>query len=70
MVIGPGALAKILIKHYHFYIDHQSGSHLILLHESNRMVVIPIHRREIKEGTLHSILKQAGLTKDDISRYV
>jgi len=31
------------------------------------MVVIPLHG---KEGTLHAILKQEGLTKEDIIKYL
>jgi len=34
------------------------------------MVVIPLHGKELKEGTLHAILKQAGLTKEDIIKYL
>lgn len=69
LVIRPLALEKILVKHYDFRLDHQRGSHRILLNENGRMVVIPLHDKELKEGTLHSILNQAGLTKDDIRKY-
>jgi predicted RNA binding protein YcfA (HicA-like mRNA interferase family) len=69
LVIRPLPLEKILIKNYGFYLDHQTGSHRILLNQNGRMVVIPLHDRELKEGTLHSILKQAGLTKDDIRKF-
>ena len=41
----------------------------MLLNENGCMVVIPLHDKELKEGTLHAILNQAGLTKDDIRKY-
>ncbi len=69
LVIKPLALEKILVKHYAFRLDHQKGSHRILLDGNGHMVVIPLHDKELKEGTLHSILRQAGLTKYDIMRY-
>ena len=42
-----------------------SGGHYILKHEDRRPgeVVVPYHRgRDLKRGTLASIIKQAGLT--------
>ncbi len=69
LVIKPLALEKILVKYFGFRLDHQKGSHMILLDGNGHMVVIPLHDRELKEGTLHSILNQAGLKKDDIIKY-
>ncbi len=69
LVIKPLALEKILTKHFGFRLDHQKGSHVILLDGNGHMVVIPFHDKELKEGTLHSILNQAGLTKNDIRKY-
>jgi len=45
----------------------QHGSHVILIKEVNGRKlkpVIPLHR-ELAPGTLLSIIKQAGLTKDE-----
>lgn len=69
LVIKPLALEKILVKYFGFRLDRQKGSHMILLDNNGHMVVIPLHDRELKEGTLHSILNQAGLTKNDIIKY-
>ena len=68
-MIRPLALEKILVKYHNFHLDHQKGSHRMLLNENGCMVVIPLHDKELKEGTLHAILNQAGLTKDDIRKY-
>ncbi|MBF8303379.1 MAG: hypothetical protein HW396_1660 [Candidatus Dadabacteria bacterium] len=50
-----------------FYIHHQTGSHIILKHPSHpsKRVVLPYHNKDLKRGTLQSILKQAGLSLDD-----
>jgi predicted RNA binding protein YcfA (HicA-like mRNA interferase family) len=40
----------------------QKGSHLHLVHdEKEGKVTVPIHKGDLKIGTLNSILKQAGL---------
>lgn len=51
-----------------FYITRQSGSHMILHHNSDqtKRVTLPLHNKDIKPGTLNSILKQAGITKEEL----
>jgi predicted RNA binding protein YcfA (HicA-like mRNA interferase family) len=40
----------------------QKGSHLQLIHPTKTgKVTVPIHKGDIPQGTLHAILKQAGL---------
>ena len=50
--------------------DRQLGSHLVLLHpRRGGRVVVPMHRGKILQPrTLSDILKQAGLTPDDLRR--
>lgn len=45
----------------------RSGSHLILVHpEKPGRIVVPFHRgTTIKQGTLGSIIDQAGLSRDE-----
>lgn len=46
----------------------KSGSHRLLVHseEPSRMVVVPFHgSKDLKAGTLRSIVRQAGLTVDE-----
>jgi predicted RNA binding protein YcfA (HicA-like mRNA interferase family) len=46
-----------------YRLDHQTGSHLILRHDD------PPHRRlTVPEGTLRSLIRQAGLTVEEFSR--
>lgn len=53
-----------------FIIDHQRGSHIFLHNiEKNQTVLIPNHK-EIKKGTLHSILKKVGISIDELKELV
>ena len=53
-----------------FVVDHQRGSHIFLHNlEKNISVVVPNHK-EIKKGTLNSILKKAGITIKDLKELV
>ncbi len=47
-----------------FFIHHSTGSHRSLRHpdKPELRVVIAYHNRELKRGTFHSIIKQAGMT--------
>lgn len=50
------------------YVEwRQKGSHLTLFRETDRRTVtVPIHfRKTVPKGTLHAIIKQAGLTMDE-----
>lgn len=46
-----------------FSIARQRGSHIVL-RQGSYGCVVPNHK-ELKAGTLHGILKQAGVTADD-----
>jgi predicted RNA binding protein YcfA (HicA-like mRNA interferase family) len=49
-----------------YVVDHQRGSHIFMHNlEKNISVVIPNHK-EIKKGTLHSILKKVNLSIDEL----
>ncbi|MGI8420210.1 MAG: type II toxin-antitoxin system HicA family toxin [Candidatus Levyibacteriota bacterium] len=63
--IKPRRLIKIFEK-LGYEIDRQKGSHVILLHSvSKRRVTIPMHTRDVPNGTLLAIIKDAGLTKEE-----
>jgi predicted RNA binding protein YcfA (HicA-like mRNA interferase family) len=55
------ALAKIAYR-----LDRQKGSHMVLRQGSapHRRLTVPDHR-EIAEGTLRAIIREAGLTVDE-----
>ena len=43
----------------------QRGSHVKVRHPDGRMAIVPLHR-ELAPGTLRSILRQAGLSNDQL----
>lgn len=53
-----------------WYIDRTRGSHVILRHESksDTKIIIPVHGKQVKAGTLSNILKKAGLSAEEIKR--
>lgn len=62
-------MVKILSK-FGFTVLDQKGSHVIMCGEKDgikRKPVVPQHQ-EIAKGTLLSILKQAGLTREDLEK--
>jgi predicted RNA binding protein YcfA (HicA-like mRNA interferase family) len=43
------------------------GSHCKLVHDERHLtVIVPLHRRALPRGTLVSILRQAGMSADDL----
>jgi len=51
-----------------YEIDHQTGSHIVLRQKDypHRRITVPNHH-EIAKGTLRSIIRQLGLTKEQFS---
>ena len=51
-----------------FVLDRQKGSHLILFRvDPPTTLSVPDHR-ELDRGTLRGLLRQAGVSHDEISR--
>lgn len=50
-----------------FAQTRQSGSHCRLVHRGDpaRKVTVPVHVGDLKRGTLHGIVAQAGLTVEE-----
>jgi len=54
------------LKKIGFLVDHVSGSHYIMLNPKTRSrIPVPFHTKDIKTGTLRSIINQAGLSVED-----
>jgi predicted RNA binding protein YcfA (HicA-like mRNA interferase family) len=50
-----------------FVLDHTSGSHYIYYHPvSHRRAVVPRHNRDLPKGTLMSLLREAGFTREEL----
>jgi predicted RNA binding protein YcfA (HicA-like mRNA interferase family) len=66
----PVVSGRSLVKAFEkvgYALDHQTGSHIILRHHAlpHRRLTIPNHK-EIAKGTLRHIIKEAGLTLDEL----
>lgn len=65
-VFPPRKIVKLL-ESRGFVLDRVKGSHHIYIHPGNgRRVVVPLHKRDLPRGTVYSILKQAGIERDDL----
>jgi predicted RNA binding protein YcfA (HicA-like mRNA interferase family) len=50
-----------------FTLDRTKGSHHIYYHpETKRRVVVPFHKRDLPKGTLLEILRQAGISREEL----
>ncbi len=59
-------IISILQKHG-FELDRQSGSHAVMIHPDGRRTTVPIHgKRDLGKGILHQIMKDAGLSNEDL----
>ena len=70
-VLKPKTVLRAL-QRAGFYIHHQSGSHARLLHRTRPelRVTLPIHTKDVPLPTLKRILQQAGLTPDELRKYL
>jgi predicted RNA binding protein YcfA (HicA-like mRNA interferase family) len=51
-----------------YVVDHQRGSHIFMHNlEKNISVTVPQHK-ELKKGTLNSIIKKVGITIDELKK--
>ena len=54
------------LKKIGFLVDHVSGSHYIMLNpKTGNRVPVPFHTKDVKTGTLRSIINQTGLSVDE-----
>lgn len=62
--VKPRQIIKVL-EQKGFNFIRQKGSHRLYRNNELR-VTVPYHTKDLKQGTLRNILKQAGLTESDI----
>ena len=57
-----------LLEHKGYELRRVNGSHHIFYHkELKKVVVVPVHgNKDIPTGTFMSILRQAGISKDEL----
>ena len=64
--LTPQKIIKVLEKKG-FILDRIRGSHHIYYHpEAKRRVIVPLHKRDLPKGTILEILKQAGISKEEL----
>ncbi|GAA3961469.1 type II toxin-antitoxin system HicA family toxin [Mucilaginibacter dorajii] len=58
---APKEIVSVLLAHG-FELARTNGSHQIFINRTTgKRTVVPMHAKELKKGTLHGILKQAGI---------
>ncbi|OGZ71798.1 MAG: hypothetical protein A2998_00605 [Candidatus Staskawiczbacteria bacterium RIFCSPLOWO2_01_FULL_37_25b] len=66
----PKVLVKIL-ESLNFRLDHSAGSHHIFYNsKTKRRAVVPSHKKDLPKGTIMSILKEAGITKQELENFL
>jgi predicted RNA binding protein YcfA (HicA-like mRNA interferase family) len=64
--LTPKELIKLL-EQKGFAFDRSKGSHQIYFNKEKKLrIVIPMHNKDLPTGTLHAILKQAGIDKNEL----
>jgi predicted RNA binding protein YcfA (HicA-like mRNA interferase family) len=54
-----------------FVSDHVAGSHVIFYHPvSHRRAVVPSHNRDLPKGTLMSLLREAGFSREELITFL
>ncbi len=65
--LAPEKLARVLEKKG-FVLDRIRGSHHAYWHpDLDITVTIPFHKKEVGKGLLLEIMKQAGITREELS---
>ncbi|VVB88642.1 HicA toxin of bacterial toxin-antitoxin [uncultured archaeon] len=64
--LTPQKIIKVLEKKG-FILDRTKGSHYIYYNpETKRKVIVPLHKKDLPKGTLIEILKQAGISREEL----
>ena len=64
-IATPQQIIRIL-KRRGFVHKRTRGSHYIFQHPTTkRRIIVPLHNKDLPKGTLNSIIKSTGLSKED-----
>ena len=67
-IVKPKQLIKVLKKKGCVF-KRQTGSHRIFYYpEKQKIILVPIHPKEIKKGLLHSILKELNISVEEFTK--
>ncbi len=57
------------VKELGFQLDHTTGSHFVFYHpKTKKRAVVPYHIKDLPEGTIMSILREAGISRTDLEK--
>ncbi len=60
----------VILERKGYIRARQSGSHIILKHPTKHRVTVPLHSKtDLTPGVLHAIMRDAGLTIDDLKSH-
>jgi len=59
-----GREAVKIFHKFGYVLDHETGSHMILYHDSRPTLSIPKHK-ELAPGLLRGLIRKSGLTIDE-----
>jgi predicted RNA binding protein YcfA (HicA-like mRNA interferase family) len=59
-----GKKAVKIFGKFGYVVDHQTGSHIILWHDSKPTLSVPNHK-ELAPGLLRSLIRQANISVDE-----
>lgn len=58
-----------ILRRHGFTPARRSGSHIVLKHSDGRRATVPLHKgRDLGKGLLRQIMRDAGLSADDLTR--
>jgi len=58
-----------LLKKKGFILDRTKGSHHLYINPTTgKRVVVPFHKKDLPKGSLLEILRQAGISKEEIKK--
>ena len=58
-----------MLKKKGFILDRSKASHQLYINPTTgKRVVVPFHRQDLPKGTLLEILRQAGISKEELKK--
>jgi predicted RNA binding protein YcfA (HicA-like mRNA interferase family) len=63
-------IAKVLIKYYGYSVKSRKGSHAWLIDNAGHRTTILATNEHVNMHNYKSILKQTGLTEEEIEKYL
>lgn len=61
MPMKPREMIKLLLDNGFVEVSHNGSHKKMYRTETNTVVIVPVHSKELKKGTEQAILKEAGL---------